>query len=69
MTTTPVPATALLTERQAADLLGIHKDTLRVWRYRGRGPAHVRLGTSTAAGIRYRRADLDTWIDQHVQEG
>ena len=33
----------LLNERQAAELLGISKRALQAWRYRGGGPAFVRL--------------------------
>jgi predicted DNA-binding transcriptional regulator AlpA len=55
---------ALLTERQAAELLGFTARSLQAWRYRGDGPQYVRVG---ARGIRYRRQDLQEWIKAHLQ--
>ena len=50
--------TQLLTEAQAADLLALKPDTLRRWRYQGRGPTFVRVGAS----VRYRITDVERWI-------
>jgi predicted DNA-binding transcriptional regulator AlpA len=52
----------LLTEAETSHYLaGVAGRTLRQWRYTGDGPPFVRVGRA----IRYRRADLDTWIAQN----
>ena len=53
----------LLTQQEVAKYLGTTVGTLNVWRHLGRNAIpFVRLGRS----IRYRKEDLDTWIDSHV---
>ena len=47
-----------LTEREAASYVALSSHTLRAWRARGGGPVYHKLGRS----IRYRVADLDTWL-------
>jgi len=56
---------SILTIDQAASYLAIPKSTLYTWRTRraGFGPLAVKLGGC----LRYRRADLDTWVDEHVE--
>lgn len=50
-----------LTEAQVAEILGISPRTLQAWRYRGgHTPAFVKLGRT----VRYRRSDLDAWIEE-----
>lgn len=49
----------LLNEKQAASYLGLSVSTLQAWRWRGRGPAYLKLGGRT---IRYRMADLDSFL-------
>lgn len=51
-----------LTPGQLAELLGTTVRALRNWRYRGHGPAHLKAG----ATIRYRRRDVEAWIDAHT---
>lgn len=55
----------ILTIDQAADYLAIPKATLYTWRTRrpGFGPRAVKLGGC----LRYRRADLDDWVAEHVE--
>ena len=53
-------AADLLTDTQAAAILAIEPRTLRLWR-QTRALPHIRL---TAKVIRYRRADLDSWLDR-----
>jgi hypothetical protein len=48
----------LLTEKESADFLSIKPDTLRRWRWLGKGPAHHKIGAS----VRYHRDDLDKFI-------
>lgn len=54
---------ALLSARQVAELLNISTRTL--WRLKsaGRLPAAIRIGKS----IRWRREDLNTWIEEGCQ--
>lgn len=51
-----------LDERQAAKYLGVSYGTLRLWRADGRAPRHFRAGKL----VRYRRADLDNWIEARL---
>ena len=55
----------ILTIDQAAAYLSIPKATLYTWRTRraGFGPRAVKLGGC----LRYRRSDLDAWVDEHVE--
>jgi len=48
---------------KAAKYLGISEAALRLWRTEGRGPRHFRAGEKL---IRYRRADLDAWIEDRL---
>ncbi|MBM3836302.1 MAG: helix-turn-helix domain-containing protein [Verrucomicrobia bacterium] len=51
---------SLLTHDEAAQLLAVKSRTLRLWR-RTRGLPHIKI---TSKEIRYRRADLDAWLDR-----
>ena len=53
----------VLTPRQAAQYLGISDSALRLWRSDGRGPRYFRAGQKL---IRYRRVDLDSWIESRL---
>ena len=50
----------LLTVTEAADYLRLARGTLYNWRHLGRGPRCVSAGRS----VRYRRSDLDAWLDE-----
>lgn len=50
----------LLSTKEAALYLNLHPSTLEKWRVYGGGPRAYRLG---AKAIRYRRADLDAFVD------
>jgi len=52
-----------LAPRQAARYLGISEAALRLWRSRGEGPRFFRAGEKL---VRYRRADLDSWIEARL---
>jgi excisionase family DNA binding protein len=58
-------SSAILTIDQAAAYLAIPKATLYTWRTRrvGFGPPAVKIGGC----LRYRRSDLDAWVEQHVE--
>lgn len=54
------PAGELFTDEQAAAFLSVEPRTLRLWR-QTRALPFCRL---TPKVIRYRRADLDAWLDR-----
>ncbi len=49
----------LVTERDAAELLGVSVRTLQKWRLQGNGPRFVKLGRA----VRYDRRDLEEYIE------
>ncbi|WP_121117782.1 helix-turn-helix transcriptional regulator [Croceibacterium ferulae] len=52
----------LLSNTEAAALLGITPNTLKFWRHKGRGPAFVKYGESARSGVGYDPADVAAWI-------
>lgn len=54
---------ALLTEREAAVVLGVKPKTLANWRGQGKGPAYVKLGRP----VRYRAGTLTEWLQAHTR--
>jgi predicted DNA-binding transcriptional regulator AlpA len=53
------------TPRQAAQYIGVSDAALRLWRSVGKGPRFFRAGEKL---VRYRRADLDSWIEARLSE-
>ena len=51
----------LLNTREAAELLGIQPDTLKLWRHQGRGPRYIKKGDAVQAGVGYELADIEAW--------
>jgi hypothetical protein len=51
----------LLTEKEAAAILGARVQTLRNWRWRGEGPRFHKIGLRL---VRYHRADLAAFIGE-----
>ena len=59
--TAATPATSdLLTDAQAAEILAVEPRTLRLWRNR-RALPFIRI---TSKVIRYRRCDLNQWLER-----
>jgi excisionase family DNA binding protein len=54
----------LMTMAEVSDLLGIPVSTLYGWRHRGEGPAGYRIGRY----VRYRRAEVEAWIEARAEE-
>ena len=54
----------LLTEKDAASLIGYTPRALQNWRLRGGGPQYVKV---SARSVRYQRRDVIEWIDQRKQ--
>jgi len=53
-------APELLTDQQAAEILSVEPRTIRLWR-QTRGLPHIKI---TSKVIRFRRADLDAWLER-----
>lgn len=52
---------SLMTPKDVARALAVDLRCLQEWRTRGAGPAYLKLGPKT---IRYRRADIDAFIER-----
>lgn len=55
-------AEKLLTADEVAEELCVPRATLHMWRYQGVGPLGIKVGRH----LRYRRVDLDKWLDKQV---
>lgn len=53
-----------VTEREAAEQIGVAAVTLRLWRGHGVGPTYYRLGRL----VKYRPADVAAWIEAQRRE-
>lgn len=56
----------LLRVREVADMLKVADRTLQTWRRRGMGPPYI---NATGGSVRYRRADVESWIERSVRSG
>jgi excisionase family DNA binding protein len=54
-----------LKPNQAARYIAVSDATLRLWRAQGKGPRFFRAG---ARLVRYRKSDLDQWLEQRLSE-
>ncbi len=54
----------LLTTDELAEYLGVPRATIYRWRYDGTGPKAYRIGRH----LRYRRADVEAFIESHIAE-
>jgi hypothetical protein len=59
--TREVSMTTLINTKEAAELLGIRQQTLRVWRCRGTGPKYIRLSGPTGKAL-YDVKDINEWL-------
>jgi predicted site-specific integrase-resolvase len=59
----------LLSTEDAADLLGVHAETLFRWRKRGYGPPFVTLVEGRGGIVRYRRDQLVEWVAERTKSG
>lgn len=56
----------LVNEKQAAEMLGLSPTTLRHWRWLGKGPRALSISHRC---VRYRVADLESWVECYAAEG
>lgn len=54
----------LMSARELSATIKVGVNTLHVWRRRGEGPPAIKVGGS----IRYRRADVERWLAEQVDE-
>ena len=54
----------LLSAQDLAEFLDVPVATIYAWRYRRQGPPGLRVGKH----LRYRRADVDEWIDRRIED-
>ena len=54
----------LLTPDEVSTLLGVPTKTLAHWRSQRTGPLFIRAGVY----VRYRRIDLDSWIEDRLED-
>ena len=52
----------LLNNEQTAAILGVKKNTLEIWRHKGKGPPFIKLGEHPSSPIRYQRSRVTAWI-------
>lgn len=52
----------LVPSPQAARMLGVEPQTLRVWRLLGKGPRYCRLSDNARGRAAYRVEDLEEWL-------
>lgn len=50
-------------DTEAAELLGVAPQTMRNWRFLGKGPAYLRLGEGERPAIRYLIEDLHKYME------
>ncbi len=53
----------LISAQELAQYLDVPVKTLYTWRYRREGPPGLRVGKH----LRYRRIDVDEWIEQRTE--
>jgi predicted DNA-binding transcriptional regulator AlpA len=53
----------VISNDEAAALIGIKPSTLKFWRHKGRGPNFVKLGEAKQAGVAYVETDVIEWRD------
>ena len=54
-----------MTVEQVADYLNVPVKTVYRWRLTGTGPRGARVGRY----VRFRRADVEAWLERQVQAG
>ena len=50
----------------AARDCGVHPNTMKQWRFEGKGPRFIKLGTSKQAKVVYDPADIEAWKREHT---
>jgi predicted DNA-binding transcriptional regulator AlpA len=53
----------LLDTDQTATLLGLKRNTLEIYRHKGKGPPFIKMGTAPQAPVRYVRSAVMEWVE------
>ena len=56
----------VLNSEEAAAEIGVSPITLKLWRFKGKGPRFIKLGTAKQAKVVYDPADIATWKREHT---
>ncbi|MCP4545111.1 MAG: helix-turn-helix domain-containing protein [bacterium] len=64
MKTPTSPNPLLMTEKEAAKILGFSARTLQKWRMNGNGPKFVH---ASSRAIRYSHCELERWIEDRMR--
>jgi excisionase family DNA binding protein len=56
---------SLLSAKSLAEMLGVPLGTIYRWNHRGDGPLPLHIGRH----VRYRVADVESWIEAHAWRG
>ena len=55
----------LLSPKVLAALLSVTEGALSMWRHNGLGPAWIKFGPHKCSKVRYRRSDVEAWLNSH----
>jgi predicted DNA-binding transcriptional regulator AlpA len=64
MAANSTPLQELFNERDVARITGLSIASVRRWRIRRQGPRYLKIG----AAVRYRPADLETWLTSQATD-
>lgn len=53
----------LINADKLAQILGVSRHTVQMWRYKKSGPSYIRMGNGAKSPVRYRLGDVRSWID------
>ena len=53
----------LVNDKDAAKYLDLATQTLRNWRFLGKGPRYIKMSKRC---VRYKLEDLEAWVNQHA---
>ena len=56
----------LLREDEAAQFCDVSPRSLQRWRWAGNGPRFIRLGGTRRGAVRYRRSDLERYLEERT---
>jgi hypothetical protein len=55
--------------RSCARYLGVSTALLELWRMKGEGPRFFKLSAGRRGAVRYRRSDVDRWVEARLAGG
>lgn len=58
----------LLNQKEVAAEWGVTEKALEKWRFTGEGPPYIKMGKGRCGRIRYRRSDVDKFVEGQYRE-